>query len=143
MLVIVATGCARHTESEPLPRVVLTASSEAKPAAVDSVRVLGIRPSSVPARGPITIRLRPVTADTSHGPSMFIVDGRTLGLRDDGSIDRVAARRELAQLDPRTISAIQLLKGDSAIRRYGPAGTGGVAIIDIVTHAQRAKTGDP
>lgn len=143
LLVIVASGCARQAMTETLPRVVLTESARANSAAGDSVRVVPVRVSSVPARGPITIRFRPLTADTSRGPAMYIVGGRTLGRRGDGSIDRDAARRELTRVDPRTISSIQVLRGESAVQRYGPAASDGVVLIEVITHAQRAKTGDP
>ena len=142
LLVIVTSGCSRQTQTEALPRVVLT-SSGSRPPTLDSVKVVPVRTSSVPARGPITIRFRPLTADTSRRPSMFIVDGRTLGRRADGSVDRDAAQRELARLDPRTISSIEVLKGESAISRYGPGASDGVVLIDSVTRAQRARTGNP
>jgi hypothetical protein len=74
---------------------------------------------------------------------MYIVNGHTLGRRDDGTIDRDAAQRALARLDPRTISSIQVLKGDEAVQRFGPAAADGVALIELVPHAPRAKDGNP
>lgn len=142
--VLILSGCARRTKPDTSPRTVLTGPAPAKTTAIDSVRAAPIPvASSAPARGPITLHLSPVTADTVHGPPMWIVDGQTLGLRDDGTIDRDAARRALARIDPRTISSIQVLKGDVAVRRFGPGAAEGVALIELVTHASRARAGDP
>jgi hypothetical protein len=74
---------------------------------------------------------------------MYIVSGVVLGRRDDGTIDHAAAQRALGRLDPRSITAIQVLKGDSAVQRFGPVASDGVVLIDLLSHAQRARTGNP
>jgi outer membrane receptor protein involved in Fe transport len=74
---------------------------------------------------------------------MYVVDGVILGRRDDGTIDPEAAGRALARIDPHTIASIQVLKGESAVRRFGPAASDGVILFDMISHAWRAKAGDP
>ena len=145
LLVLVASGCAHRVKSKGLPRGVDTGSTSAMETGVDSVRAIPIpvvAPSS-PSGGTITIRERPVTADPLHGPPMYIVDGRTLGRRDDGTIDRSAAQRALGWIDPRTIASIQVFKGESAVGRFGPAASDGVVLIELVPHAWRAREGNP
>ena len=144
LLVLVASGCAHRVKSKGLPRGVDTGSTSASETSVDSVRAIPIPVASAkPTTGTITIRERFGTADTLHGPPMYIVDGRTLGRRDDGTIDRSAAQRALGRIDPRTIASIQVFKGASAVGRFGPAASDGVVLIELVPHAWRAREGNP
>ena len=138
---IVVSGCAPQATSEAL---VFTGPTQPTATAVDSVRAvpLAVAASAAPTRGPITIHLRPVTVDSRRGPPMYVVDGVVLGRRDDGTIDHEAAGRALAKLDPRTITAIQVLKGESAVQRFGTSASDGVVLFDIASRASRAKAGD-
>jgi hypothetical protein len=143
LLPVLVFGCARPTEPETRPRVVL-AGSKATEKTMDSVSSVPLPvASSKSGRGAVTVRLRPVTADTSHGPPMFIVDGHALGLREDGTIDHSAAQHALSRIDPRSIASIQVLKGVAAVERYGLAASNGVALIELIPHASRAHAGSP
>jgi len=87
------------------------------------------------AREPVH-RIQSATADAQH-------NGRTLGRRDDGTIDPSAAQRVLGRIDPRTIASIQVFKGESAVGRFVPAASDGVVLIELVPHAWRAREGNP
>ena len=75
---------------------------------------------------------RPASYDSLRPPPLYVVDGVILGRRADGTVDRDAAQRALQHLDPTSISSIEVLRGESAISRFGPAARDGAALFTTV-----------
>jgi hypothetical protein len=147
LLLAFTTGCGGRAVRPDVAAATVAGGDTRSPGAasapvapLDSIRSIPVARSQ-PATVRISIRER--FGNSLHGPPMYIVNGHTLGRRDDGTIDRDAAQRALARLDPRTISSIQVLKGGEAVQRFGPAAADGVALIELVPHAPRAKDGNP
>ena len=83
---------------------------------------------SVPIRGPRFIREGQREVDTLSPQPLYVIDGAIVGRRRDGTIDRLAWRRVLRELDPASIESIEVLKEVPAIRRFGPEGKNGVVL---------------
>jgi hypothetical protein len=66
---------------------------------------------------------------TRIDPSLWVVNGTPLGVRADGSIDQVAAQRELKLIHCRDIVSIDVLRGASATTRFGPNVPDGVVLL--------------
>jgi hypothetical protein len=70
-------------------------------------------------------------------PSLWVVNGRPLGLRSDGSIDRAAAQRELKLIRCRDVVSIDVLRDAVATTRFGPNVPDGVVL--LVTRTPSAE----
>jgi hypothetical protein len=99
------------------------------------VRASPIAVASTPAPKPFRLRH---CYDVIPGglPALLFVDGKALGRRADGTIDDVAAAHSLRMVDPLSIVSIQVVKGNEAVERYGPAARGGAVL--FVTSSDRS-----
>jgi hypothetical protein len=114
-----------------------------------SLAAQGVQPPSIAAPAPLT-RL-PIAVSTAPAgtlrirchsyegagislarPQLLLLNGRLLGVQSDGSIDHEAARRELSQVDGRSVASIERLKGAEAIRRFGPAAREGAFLFRTI-----------
>ena len=62
-------------------------------------------------------------------PSLWVVNGKPLGIRPDSSIDQELAKRELGKIKCRDVVSIDALKGAAAAKRFGPNVPDGVVLL--------------
>lgn len=146
LLALVVSSCAKQpTRAEPIPPVVSTVTPLRVSTVMDSVS----RHRGVPTFGnsagtkPVTIRLRPPSADSRRGPPLYVVDGAILGRRRDGTIDRAAAQDALSALDATRITSIEVMKLVPALERFGPIANDGAVLFTLMRPATRREEAKP
>ena len=134
-------GCA-HAET-------LTGIAQKLTPTADTLRVrLTMNPvSSIPlsassAPKPVRIRFGP-HVNSTRPSALFVVDGKVIGQRSDGSIDHMAAGQWLRTVDPRRIVSIEIVKGADAVRRFGPNARNDAVLFSTAADSSRGPIRAP
>ena len=136
-------GCAHSDVVTGLaPRLTPTADTLGVRSMMDPVSSVPIAATSTPAPKWITFRFGPHVS-SSNPPALFVVDGKVIGRRDDGSIDHVVAGRWFRTIDPLRIEAIEVVKGEHAVRRFGPIARSGAVLFFTRVDSSRARVRTP
>ena len=80
--------------------------------------------------------------DPIHWP-LIVVDGVGLGLRSDGTIDHVAAKRLLQQLRCDQIVSMHSVPSEEAVKWFGRAAHRGALLMTMAPSGSRADPGKP
>lgn len=75
---------------------------------------------AAPDGGEVHTRVLAVNPANAGAPPLFIVDGQRVARGNDGRI---------AGIDPDAIDNVEVIKGERAVRQYGPEGAHGVIVI--------------
>lgn len=97
--------------------------------AIAAAAALGAcRPTSALARrdalGPVPTAKASASARLPVGPIYWVLDGHRLGVDSTGAI-----AASIQRLAPQEIQSVEVLKGRTAIERYGAEASGGVVIV--------------
>jgi len=70
---------------------------------------------------------------------LYVLDGKILSL-PSATRDSVYAIFSIGSVSPKNIQSIHILKGDSAIAKYGEDGKNGVVIINTIAYSKQSMT---
>ena len=143
LLAVLAAGCSRpQTSTGIAPRLTPTSDTLGIRSTMAPVRAIPIAVASAAASKPFRLR-HSYDVTPGRASALLLVNGRALGRRRDGTIDHVAAGQSLRMVDPRSIVSIQIVKGDEALGRYGPAARGGAVLIVTSSDTSHARNRVP
>jgi TonB-dependent SusC/RagA subfamily outer membrane receptor len=83
----------------------------------------------------VVTRIICVSPTSVHNP-IYVIDGVIQGAKDSVVVDSIAAK-QLSDLGPDDIASIEVLKGPTAIERYGPGAHNGAVIITTKAKSRR------
>jgi hypothetical protein len=143
LMAIVMSGCAgAEAPTWIAPR--LTPSSDTLGVRSTMAPVATVPVGSLSSSAPKSFRFRHRYDQTVGWPSaLFLVNGKAVGRRSDGTVDSAATLRWLQSVDARQIVSIEVVKGDEAIKRFGPDARGGAVLINTMADTSRAWNWKP